>query len=998
MTDPPAHPGRAADGLIDVLAARTTMSPLEVLDALWLVPRLGPPPTPGPLPAAPAAAEPGAGPPPPEGIVRIPDPGELRRAMPVPQPGTTAGTDVTLHLPATDELAPVFGDPVRLPGRPAVDGRLEITRQLRGLRHFTGPTGRVTIDEARTARASAEARSLVPVFRPVRGRRLALTLVLDRSTSMGLWGRTVEELHDLLQGSGLFRTVQVWGVDTDESRPVLRTAGGWRHGRSAGKQRDPRQVMDGSGPRAVLVLTDGIGTAWRSTELHGMLDRWSRRCPVAIVHLLPEALWHRTGIKPLPASVHCPRPGAPQVSWQVTVREPFDSLHGRPALPVLELSPDWLGNWSDLMAKPSSRPVSLKVMPLHSTPRRQPAPALPTGVAGLVNEFRAGASPVAFELACHLSAAPLTPSVMRLVQESVLPSSGTAELAEVMLSGLLARVAWDHREPLYEFRPGVRPVLLSCLSRAEAKRVLNVLADVSGPVAAAFGGTLDFRVLAGEQSSTDPARTAAGLPFARVAAAVLAGLGGEHRQLAERIRTRLRDLDPAPSRTSGDGPAPTGAVLRTYAQVPPPRTAGVPLADPWLSRAVIIGSAEHEHLPEVPSIGRNVTALAGALTNTEIWGLAPEHCTVLANPGDPRDVGRAVRQAATDVDTDGLLLVYYAGHGLVDPVDGSLVLGLKDTDPAVPYENGLPFEHIRRAVAGSRARRRIVILDCCYAGRAAGHLAAGDSASQAIADQSETDETVLLVSAARNRTAQAPQGEPYTAFTGELLRIMHEGLPTGPAVLDVQTIWRELTRRLRQRGYELPELRARNSGAEMGLVRNAARHNRDLVGRIVVAAEAVDDIDLHRAVVLILRHDRARGTVGVRIDTPIDRPLPTDLAAGWRQLLTPPAVIFDGGPLSRGDGFVALADLRPDAEHPLHFRSVRDRIGVVSLSADPGPLAGAVAGLRLFSGYLGWGPDQLETDIDNGLLLLSAADARIVLTPTPQRLWAREHANLLGRP
>ncbi|MGI5243456.1 YqgE/AlgH family protein [Dactylosporangium sp. CA-139066] len=414
------------------------------------------------------------------------------------------------------------------------------------------------------------------------------------------------------------------------------------------------------------------------------------------------------------------------------------------------------------------------------------------------------------------------------------------------------------------------------------------------------------------------------------------------------------------------------------------------LSDPRASRAVLVGGARYASLPEVPAVIRNLNGLAGALQDPDLWGLAPEHCTVLPDPDDARDVSRELRRAADETAPEGLLVVYYAGHGLVDPVDGSLVLGLKDTDPAVPYEAGLPFEHIRRAVAGSRARRRLVILDCCYAGRATGHLAADVSGTQVVADQAGTDETCLLVSAPRNRTAQAPPGEPYTAFTGELLRVLRAGDAAAPAVLDVRTVWREVTRRLRERGFELPELRS--AGDELPLVHNAARHHRDLVGRIVVATAAVEDRDLRQAAVLILRHERGRGAAGVRINRPTADPLPADVPQGWRRLLTTPAVLFDAGPLSRYEGFIAVARLRPDVEPPLRFRAVRDRLGVIDLSADPAPLAPVVAGLRLFSGYLGWGPDQLEADIDGGLLLLSDAPEREALSSRPRDLWTTLHA------
>jgi putative transcriptional regulator len=67
---------------------------------------------------------------------------------------------------------------------------------------------------------------------------------------------------------------------------------------------------------------------------------------------------------------------------------------------------------------------------------------------------------------------------------------------------------------------------------------------------------------------------------------------------------------------------------------------------------------------------------------------------------------------------------------------------------------------------------------------------------------------------------------------------------------------------------------------------------------------------------------------------------------------------------------------------------------VIALSADPEPLTPVLAGLRLFSGYLGWGPEQLESEIDEGSLLLTDAssDVREVLSMRPGELWTTMHA------
>src|SRR5207247_2553455 len=100
------------------------------------------------------------------------------------------------------------------------------------------------------------------------------------------------------------------------------------------------------------------------------------------------------------------------------------------------------------------------------------------------------------------------------------------------------------------------------------------------------------------------------------------------------------------------------------------------LADPRASQLVLIGTATYTYLDALPAVAANLEAMAETLGRADLWGIPPENRHVLLDVPDPRAVGRAVRKAANSVGMDGLLLVYYAGHGLIDPNDGTLILAL----------------------------------------------------------------------------------------------------------------------------------------------------------------------------------------------------------------------------------------------------------------------------------------------------------------------------------
>ncbi|MFG2261110.1 hypothetical protein [Streptomyces mirabilis] len=101
------------------------------------------------------------------------------------------------------------------------------------------------------------------------------------------------------------------------------------------------------------------------------------------------------------------------------------------------------------------------------------------------------------------------------------------------------------------------------------------------------------------------------------------------------------------------------------------------------SRAVLIGTSRFPkapQLPSIPAVAANLNALRQVLTDPAAGTITPELCRVVSDPADMQRLGpilsNTIREA-TDV-----LLVYYAGHGLLDD-KGRLYLSLTETDPAV---------------------------------------------------------------------------------------------------------------------------------------------------------------------------------------------------------------------------------------------------------------------------------------------------------------------------
>jgi putative transcriptional regulator len=162
-----------------------------------------------------------------------------------------------------------------------------------------------------------------------------------------------------------------------------------------------------------------------------------------------------------------------------------------------------------------------------------------------------------------------------------------------------------------------------------------------------------------------------------------------------------------------------------------------------------------------------------------------------------------------------------------------------------------------------------------------------------------------------------------------------------------------------------------------------------LSGRLLVATPLLGDPNFRRTVILIVEDEPEEGTLGVVLNRPTEVQVEQVLES-WTELVTGPSVVFKGGPVSPNSA-LALALARGDDE-PLGWRSLdgsilTSRIGLVDLEAPPELLAGGISSLRVFAGYAGWGPGQLQAEIEEGAWYVLTGEPTDAFLAEPERLW-----------
>ena len=153
-------------------------------------------------------------------------------------------------------------------------------------------------------------------------------------------------------------------------------------------------------------------------------------------------------------------------------------------------------------------------------------------------------------------------------------------------------------------------------------------------------------------------------------------------------------------------------------------------------------------------------------------------------------------------------------------------------------------------------------------------------------------------------------------------------------------------------------------------------------GRLLLAGPNLRDPNFFRTVVLMLDHDAA-GALGVVLNRPTDYPIVSALPQ-WAAAVCEPDVVFVGGPIAP-ENAIALGQLRSGHAEPAAWNRVTGDIGIVNLEAG-GPIR-ELSNIRIFAGYAGWAPGQLEGELAaNGWIVLDSTTTD-TCTPMPQALW-----------
>lgn len=154
-----------------------------------------------------------------------------------------------------------------------------------------------------------------------------------------------------------------------------------------------------------------------------------------------------------------------------------------------------------------------------------------------------------------------------------------------------------------------------------------------------------------------------------------------------------------------------------------------------------------------------------------------------------------------------------------------------------------------------------------------------------------------------------------------------------------------------------------------------------LRGRLLLAHPNLLDPNFARTVVLVVEHTE-EGAMGLVLNRPTEIPV-ADAAPGLSVLGGPRDVLHHGGPVAT-DGLLVLAAF----DDPSRAARIVDRdIGLVSADDEFEQVAEVTRESRVFAGHAGWGPGQLDAELEEEGWIVEPPEAGELLSPDPAGLW-----------
>jgi Thermolysin metallopeptidase, alpha-helical domain/Caspase domain/Thermolysin metallopeptidase, catalytic domain/Papain family cysteine protease len=198
--------------------------------------------------------------------------------------------------------------------------------------------------------------------------------------------------------------------------------------------------------------------------------------------------------------------------------------------------------------------------------------------------------------------------------------------------------------------------------------------------------------------------------------------------------------------------------------------------------ALVVATSKYGdvNLRKLVTPGFDAKELARVLRDDELGGFDLQ----MLRDKDSHLVARAIEKFFAERSPDDTVVLYFSGHGVKDDA-GNLYLAARDTTRQLLRSTGIADGFLRDVMKSCRARRQVLILDCCFGGAfAKGLLAKGAGDTVEVNERFQGQGRVILTASTAMEFAFEEEGVSGKAPLSVFTRTLVAGIQTGDADSD----------------------------------------------------------------------------------------------------------------------------------------------------------------------------------------------------------------------